>query len=667
MSDVRLLDYWSAPDGAGAPVACLTTTFTFDADFFTQDCLSRFLGLSTAPGEGDQTSSIVALLEEEERLSEAQVTVLVDRSTSAEKRNLRWDLLPVAAPGGLLHAKVAVLLWQRHCRIIVGSANLTPAGYRSQVEIALAIDLDSGCQVPRATVGQLSAELKRLVELAPGTDGGGPKQRAQETLQRLNSRIDQLDLPESSSQVRLALAPSRPGVSPLDRLGDVWHGAQPLRATVLSPFWDDEVPAPAISAVKGLLTGRPAERRRLNLVAAIDPHTGGVQGPRSLATQPGARLLSYQPAGNEPRRLHAKLILVETDSWVAALIGSSNATAAGLGLHPGRGHEELNLWIGCPANSADAKKLRALARIGSPLRVDDQEWDATPDEDEATGPRLPLGFQACLIQAGTPSRTHLTFDADRLPAVWEVRDPLGCTLLDSPTWRTRGAARESWVELPAGPLPAYLLVRWDDDDGAPCEATWTANIDNRGALPPPAELSQLPVQLLLAALASTRPLPVAVEQELRRRGRTTSDPANDVDPLRRFADTGMLLRRMRQHSLALWRLQQRLGQPASSIDTVRWRMHGVLGPVAIAEALRAATSTDQALPGEPQFMLAELALTIKAVDWSTVAAGLDRRQLDHIVTEALDQLQACYEAMPEAPDPAIDSYVREALKEVAAR
>src|SRR4051812_32460796 len=87
MSGMKLLDYWSPPDGSGAPVACFATSFTFEADFFTQDCLARFLSLSTVQGEGDRIDSIVAVLEEEDKLSETQVSVLVDRSSPAEKRN----------------------------------------------------------------------------------------------------------------------------------------------------------------------------------------------------------------------------------------------------------------------------------------------------------------------------------------------------------------------------------------------------------------------------------------------------------------------------------------------------------------------------------------------------------------------------------------------------
>ncbi len=155
MTGARLLDHWSPPDGAGAPVACLATTFTFEADFVAQDCLSRFLSLSSVTGEGDRISSIAAVLEEEDRLSEAQVSLLVDRSSPAEKRNLRWDVLPVAVPGGLLHAKVVALLWERSARLVLGSANLTSAGYRRQVELVLAWELDEGCRVPRAVLDGL--------------------------------------------------------------------------------------------------------------------------------------------------------------------------------------------------------------------------------------------------------------------------------------------------------------------------------------------------------------------------------------------------------------------------------------------------------------------------------------------------------------------------------
>ena len=117
----------------------------------------------------------------------------------------------------------------------------------------------------------------------------GPKGRALATVELLAARVEALGLPRTGgADLRLAVAPARPGTSPLDRLGDVWRGGQPLWATVLSPFWDDAVPAPAVEAVRRRLTGRPASRRRMTFVAAVDPFTGTVQAPASLAAQAGA-------------------------------------------------------------------------------------------------------------------------------------------------------------------------------------------------------------------------------------------------------------------------------------------------------------------------------------------------------------------------------------------
>src|SRR3954447_204812 len=312
MTGVKLLDYWSPPDGAGDPLACLATTFTFEADFFTQDCLSRFLSLSTITSEGDHISSIAALLEEEDKLSEAQVSVLVDRGSPAEKRNLRWDVLPVHVPGGLLHAKVAVLVWARHARVILGSANLTNAGYRRQVEVALALDLQPECKIPSGLMSSLTAELRRFVDLAPGPVEAA-KARAHATLDLLARRTADLDLPTGSSgDTRLAIAAARPGLNPLDGLAQVWRGAQPLQATVLSPFWDDKTPAPAIKAIQQRLTGRPASKRRTTVLVGIDRLTG-VQAPPSLAQQQDAQILSFAAPDQDQefRRLHAKVVMFE--------------------------------------------------------------------------------------------------------------------------------------------------------------------------------------------------------------------------------------------------------------------------------------------------------------------------------------------------------------------
>ena len=663
MSDTKLLDHWSAPEGAGNPVACLATSFTFQADFFTQDCLARFLKLSTVTNEGDAISCLVALLEEEDRLSETQVSVLVDRSSPSEKRNLRWDLLPIAVPGGLLHAKVAVLVWERSARVVLGSANLTSAGYRSQVELGLAIDLDADCQVPKPVLIDLVNELHQFVDLVPSGESG-PKYRARQTVRLLADRVDQLDLPAApKGEFRMALAPARPGLNPLTRLPEVWKGSQPVWATVVSPFWDDSVEAPAIEAIWSRVTGRPATRRGMTLVVATDPTTGVVQAPSSIARH-GAEVMRFDAPEGEQRRLHAKLILMESDDLIAAMIGSSNATEAGLGLNQHRGHHELNLWVGCPSGSVLAKQLRGLARLGDPVVFDEESWEPESDEDELTLPVLPLGFETCTLMGTAGSEARLTFMVTKLPSAWDVRTPTGTVVLDSNAWSALGSPSTVSISLAEPSLPTYLLVNWRSIDGESCRATWTANVDDRSILPPPDGFDEVTVEQLLAALASTRPLPFALERELRRKEKLQSGESPiDLDPLHRYDDSALLLQRTRRLSLALWRLQERLGRPATNLDAIHWRLHGTLGPLAIADGLVRSIDDGKTLPGEAQFILAELALTVSSVDWASVVSGGDYKAVRKIVDQVVRAIDERRSELPPITDTGLGNYIRDALAE----
>ena len=546
---------------------------------------------------------------------------------------------------------------------------LTSAGYRRQVELSLAIDLNAECRVARDVVDTLVAELRRLVELVPGPVSG-PKQRALTTVDLLADRVAELKLPRTGSgDLRLAVAPARPGTSPLDRLGDVWRGAQPLRATLLSPFWDSTDPAPAVEAVRGMLTGRPAAARSMTFVVGVDSLTQTVHAPESLLaqTETGAIIREFDtPDPDKRRTLHAKMLLLESDQWMAAMIGSSNMTGAGLGLYPNHGHRELNLWLGCPARSKTAKHLRSLACLGAEIDPDNLDWRVLPDEDEPTTPVLPFGFVSCTLDAAAPPRLLLELDAETLPETWDILSPMEKQLLTAEGWRADGAQQQIEMAVTDDALPSYLLVRWDAE-GQQCQGTWIVNAEDRGALPAPPEFNEISVDVLLAALASTRPLPIALERELRRKQRAVDEGFTLVlDPLQRFDDSGLLLHRARHLSLALWRLQERLSRPATSLDTLEWRLRGPIGPIAIADGLGRAAADQKTLPGEAHFRLAELALTIASVEWDQVAPGADRTKVRALVKEAVEAIAARLGELDAAPDPALDKYARDALKKARA-
>src|SRR5262245_40295267 len=101
----RLLEVWEPPTTAGDHIGCIATTFTFDPNFFEEHCLSRFLRLDTDPRE----DGAAYLINREEKLAEATVCVLVDRSHADGSASARWAVLPITVPNRIFHAKVSVL------------------------------------------------------------------------------------------------------------------------------------------------------------------------------------------------------------------------------------------------------------------------------------------------------------------------------------------------------------------------------------------------------------------------------------------------------------------------------------------------------------------------------------------------------------------------------
>src|SRR5437773_770025 len=121
-----MLDLWRPPQGAGDPVGCLATTYTFTPGLFDEQCLARFLEIESEPKRED----LAFLLERESRLGSVYAGVLVDYTRAGVEHSLRWDVLPVRVPFAKQHAKLSLLAWTHCVRIIVASANLTDQGYR---------------------------------------------------------------------------------------------------------------------------------------------------------------------------------------------------------------------------------------------------------------------------------------------------------------------------------------------------------------------------------------------------------------------------------------------------------------------------------------------------------------------------------------------------------
>jgi hypothetical protein len=649
---VKPLDLWSPPENAGDPVGCLATTFTFAEDFFSTDCLARFLGLTASFGEGDTASDISLMVEEEERLAETPVVVLVDRSHIPEPRNLRWDLLHVSVPGGLLHAKTAVLVWERALRLVIGSANLTAAGYRRQVELVAAFELtETSADLPRPMAEGLLDEIRLIASEVP-PEVGGARDRALSILDIASDRLASAShIPQALRGVELAVAPVRPGRQALEGFRRVWRGPDPRSGRAMSPFWDSEpggASANGVAAVAQLLSTRRRSNRRpsLGLLVNVEVAEGGriVRAPAtildSVPETVDAQTLKFTP-DEEGRRLHAKWLQFENDDWVAVMFGSSNLTAKGLGL-AGSSHRELNLWIGTRRDTPIGKRLRSM--VSDDGRISGEvAHEPDTDEDEVDTIPLPHGFVAAVLH-GTPpaAELHLHLDPERLPTSWTVAVPgSGDAVLissdsHSPASRTRVVGLTGTES-----APGVLDVRWVDSTGAH-QTAWAVNVHDPSDLPPPAELRDLPVDHLLKVLASTRPLREAIESEYRAHlKRSNHDDIGVLDPLKKHQLTTALLPRVRQHSAALFGIQNRLERPVSSLEALGWRLTGTMGPTYLAERLtEEADGTDGWLPGEAQFLLAELALTVRRAKWD-IREPVTTDDVQRAVDECLRTIDAC--------------------------
>lgn len=671
----KLLELWSAPAGAGDPIALLATSFTFDSEFFEAECLGRFAGVQGKLGEGSAMKDLAYLLELEERLAELDVTVLVDRSYQSEGHPLRIDVLPIGQRGGLLHAKAALLVWNNWVRFFLGSANLTPAGYRRQLEAATVFEAHAESDVPRSFFVEATERLGELVALIP--DDGlpeGPRARATRILAAARRELARIALPERwPGRLEARLVAVRPGRSALQVFDQIWKGGPARCATFFSPFFDT---TEGTNLPLQELARRLAQRGERSIFVLLPVDDSGskavVRAPPSLrSAAPAGTHLELRafaaPEEEERRRLHAKGILLESAGWLVALLGSSNFTTSGLGLSEHRGHLELDLALAAPPDSPEGRSLYDLfdQAIGEALDTDEVDWAADEDEEELAV-SLPWGFQRALLDPGPPARVELTLAAEDLPATWRILAPDAGVLLDSATWQARGAPTSLALPLPSGQVMFAVVVAWSDAD-LEHRLSWALNVTDRSKLPPREELRDLTAEEILRALASARPVHEELSRAIERRDSkgTVTPPALELDPLKRYSSSGHLIARTRDFSRALAGLKRQLERPAFSLGSLRWRLASApWSPLALARALLGEADAGHALPGEAAFRLAELARTLRTTDWKQLCRGLDREAADRQVREVLEELRRT--PVPEFEDPRLTAYVREALQGIGA-
>ncbi|UGA43036.1 hypothetical protein HU230_0032905 [Bradyrhizobium quebecense] len=665
----RLLDLWTREEAFGRPLGCVATSFTFDAEHFEEQCLARFLSIQSNPNE----TAKAYLIEREEKLAQCFACVLVDATHTAANRSLRWHMLPVRLPGGgILHAKLTLLVWENFIRVLIGSANLTEPAYRRNQEVMATLDFGPESNAAPELLRACIAFLHRVRGYAPGIDrtGSGPQVALADFLSSVDRRARSLP-PADRDDAECALIPLVPdGDTVIQQLAARWVGPRPDRAWVLSPFFDEETRAGATAeAFAALLTVRG--KRWLSFAGpgrTLPDGTVQIDAPATLKKSSHPSLQHTFAVveqrieierKQEDRPLHAKSVWLERGDRALYMLGSSNFTAAGLGLHP-RHNIELNLAYIIRDRASRFGKLCAQSWPHENELEDIESVQflgGSPDSaDNLDAPPLPAAFGLalfCLDKHGARLELEIGTDA---PLVFEILSNEHGSLLDNQGWASSGSPHAVVLPWDTKRPPSSLEVRWHDAAKHEWSAPWIVNVADTSALPPPDELGSLSLAELIEILTSARPLHEVVLRILQRReSQKQPGTAIEVDPHKRVDTSQFLLRRMRRVAQALEGMRERMQQPVSSLDALRWRLRGPIGPVALAKRLSAEDSEGAA------FMIAEVAATLRSVVWRPLGT-LDKHAIGLEVSEITRSLQELAHAAP-APS-GLAAYVATSFEEL---
>ncbi len=662
-SSCAMLELWRPPADAGGPIGCLATTYTFTPGLFDEQCLARFLEIESDPNRED----LAFLLEREGRLGSVYAGVMVDHTQAGVEHSLRWDILPVRIPGGRQHAKLSVLAWSNHIRIIVASANLTEPGYRTNHEVAATIDL-SPKEADRELLAQAVAFLRDLLTFVPrGRESTPEVQRADTYLAHVERQAGAWARPRSKGRVRqkfactLPAAPSgQEGRSSLEEALAICRrrGGSPYEAWIASPFFDADEDMSRVAAALCRLMARGRSREVCFCVPAVledgEPAVPRLAAPKAIASTPlkyrGSVTVEILPDFDEDenrRPWHAKMLALLGDTYSALLVGSSNFTSAGMGVTSHR-NAEANLVTVAErvAFGREAGNLEAIWPQMEPVDdLDEAEWlgpQRNHDEEEnEPGALVPVGILSATYRAGDERQIVVFLVPELLPPEWRIyacgRDER--ELLNQWSWSDMGSPEAVSLNWPPLQPPDRLLISWDG-----LEAFLPLNVEDPQQLPPPAELEQMSAADMLWLLAAPDP---SAAFRAWARGQQASDTfdtdldsatPSDLDPLRRHDLQSTFLHRIRRRARMLAQLRSNLQRPVWGRQALEWRLRGMIGIETFAERLvRELDSTDGSAD-EGLLTLADFLIVLREVDYQPSDDSLTKPEFEEVFRPFLREL-----------------------------
>lgn len=651
-----LASRWSPPGvvpgserGAGSPIACITTTYTFEARLFEEDLLPRFLGLKFDNLEKERPF----VVEREQALGTARAFVMVDQAhVDSAQTTLRWDQLPVYVPGGVQHAKVSLLVWERLARLIVASANLTRRGYRRNRELACVLDFyNDQSSTPRKTFWDAIEFLELITKGVHAVDTA--VQRLRDVLEAVQSRVRQwrnmandftpLERPSVYFVAGWPRNFAESARSPLDQMLQVWGDRRAHEIKVLTPYVGEvtsdvnpvieKLRAIARRECKGVLAvpGQPSERSEKAMVVNLPRRFRDAWAsawriqPEHIETYvvPLCRTKSKE---THARHLHAKAVFLTDYERELLLCGSSNFSPHGMGV--GVFNIEANLcyldkygerWFG-----------HRLPVDWDNDRCENPTWiEELTEEDEdrpSLAPTLPAVFR-CAAYSQKNAELTIWFDsAHKMPTTWSVHLPGARadelpSLLDHlrcPAVPEQGHIRIHLPEQMRIISVTSLRFNWTTESRESANALMPVQVGDTNDLVPPEEFHSLTADAIVACLITGRDPAELVETQERQRHKHTRSPNAAIESLRAVDTSGFALYRIRRLGQALATLGERIVKTVRTREAMSYRLtQDPLGPHHLATALLSesseAVTETRPVPLDRShlvFCLSEIALTV---------------------------------------------------------
>ena len=689
-----LLDCWTPPQSVSdidsisnpIPIAFISTTFTFDAEFFDEECLTRFLTMETEK----ENDGVAFLIEREEKLAGLHGgIVLVDQNNCKGERSLRWDLVPCRIKNGIMHAKISILHWSNCIRLIIGSANLTQNGCCFNQEIFGVIDYYPEGDADLKVINDILVYLQALVDEQCGNvvkkRYNTLQSEIKSALKKWNITETQYKKDEVSVQALLVSPKEKEALKRLREIWDINSSSPPDSVFITSPFFDAEESShtPSLKIFE-ILKLRGVVEVFYNVTTERISETSAellVNAPDFLrkTVKPDAQLISFREVNetgiNEeekevPRPLHLKSIWLCNDDIQLYQIGSSNFTSAALGLG-NRTNYEANLVYSVSRNR-NSKAFNLLDEsyikttdldedmLRFKKRINDDEQ--TLEEDHLN---LPLCFEeAVILKNKGQYLLELNFNSSSLPAGFEIysgnENNAKCSsecIFNEEHWKLNDRQLKITIECNDNIIPDFLLVSWNDSKGS---AFWPIIVESQITLPPVESLRNLPLEALLQILSSTQPLHRLVKI-IENAGKGNSHSKTNetvIDAHKLVNTTGFLLQRTRRVSYAMKALRNRLEKPVFTKESLTWRLYGPIGVNSLMEAIIKEAKSEE----EKRFLLAELALELSRIQPQITEISLKQTEIKSAIKEVMTKLSTDFEDNNITDNTAIEIYSKKAIQ-----